>query len=160
MTYAAKTTVAPEASRVEIERTLFRYGASSFMYGWSGNQAIVGFVAGGRQVKFVIGMPDPADKRFTHYTRQGSPYEYERTESAARNEYEQAVRQRWRALALVIKAKLEAVEAGIATLEDEFLAYTVLPDGSTAGEFLRPQIDRAYESGEMPSLLPALGSGH
>lgn len=40
-------------------------------------------------------------------------------------EWEQACRQAWRALALVIKAKLEAVDAGIVTFEEEFMAQIV-----------------------------------
>jgi hypothetical protein len=70
---------------------------------------------------------------------------------------EVARRQRWRALALAIKAKLEAVESGIATFEEEFMAYIVLPDGQTVGEFLSPQIEAAYSSGRMPPLLPGIG---
>jgi hypothetical protein len=68
------------------------------------------------------------------------------------------VRQRWRALALVIKAKLEAVEAGISSVEDEFLSFIMLPNGSTVGEWVQPQIERVYESGSMPALLPGSGS--
>lgn len=66
-------------------------------------------------------------------------------------------RQRWRALALAIKAKLEAVETGIATFEEEFLNYIVLPDGVTVGEFIRPQIETAYATGTMPKMLPGIG---
>ena len=62
---------------------------------------------------------------------------------------------------LVIKAKLEAVTAGISTIETEFLANIVLPDNTTAGEWILPQIDQAYRNGAMPPLLPAAGhSGH
>ena len=64
------------------------------------------------------------------------------------------MRQRWRALALVIKAKLEAVEADITTLEAEFLAHIALPSGATVGEWVGPQLDAVYGSGEMPALLP------
>ena len=70
---------------------------------------------------------------------------------------DQACRQRWRALLLVIKTKLEAVSAGISTLEEEFLANIVLPNNTTAGEWMIPQIDRAYRTSEMPALLPAAG---
>ena len=56
---------------------------------------------------------------------------------------------------LVIKAELEAVTAGISTIETEFLANIVLSDNTTAGEWMLPQIDRAYRTGEMPPLLPA-----
>lgn len=151
--YAAKTTVSSEASRAEIERILQRWGATSFMYGWDADRAVIGFVFQDRQIRFVITMPDRNDRRFTHHSRGV------RTPDAAYKEWEQACRQRWRALALVIKAKLEAVESGIAEVEDEFLAYIVLPDGSTAGQWMRPQIAVAYDTGAMPSVLPALGPG-
>jgi hypothetical protein len=158
--YAENTNVSVEASRAEIERTLTRYGASSFMYGWTGEAAIVQFIAEGRHVKFILKLPDRNDKRFTHFKR-GTRYvtQVPRTPEAALKEWEQGCRQRWRALALCIKAKLEAVESGISTFEDEFLAQIVLPDGKTAGEWLRPQVDEAYRTGSMPAMLPALGTG-
>lgn len=146
--YASKTTVAADRSRAEIERTLVRYGASSFGYGWEDERAIIMFRAHERRVRFVFPVPDPSDDEFVYHSR-GT-----RSRAAAEAAYEQAVRQRWRALALVIKAKLEAVETGIVTFEDEFLAHLVLPDGQTAGDWLRPQVARAYETGAMPSLLP------
>lgn len=68
------------------------------------------------------------------------------------------MRQRWRALALVIKAKLEAIESGITTVDAEFLAHLVLPDGRTYGEFALPQIDEVYRSGAMPPLLPGVAA--
>src|SRR5262245_44396717 len=76
---------------------------------------------------------------------------------AAFKEWEQACRQRWRALALAIKAKLEAVESGIATFEEEFLAYVVMPDGQTVGQHVLPNVERAYSTGQMPPLLSAIG---
>ena len=51
---------------------------------------------------------------------------------------EEACRQRCRALLLIIRAKLEAVESGITTLEIEFLANILLPDGGTVGQWLSP----------------------
>jgi hypothetical protein len=72
---------------------------------------------------------------------------------------EQAVRQRWRALALVIKAKLEAFESGIETFEQAFLANILLPDGQTVGQWMVPQVEQAYLTGTMPGLLPMLGDG-
>ena len=58
-------------------------------------------------------------------------------------------------MALIIKAKLEATETGITSFEEEFLAYMVLPDNSTVGGVLLPQLERTYETGDMPPLLPA-----
>jgi hypothetical protein len=148
--FAATTSVTASASREEIERTLTRYGADQFAYGWQDNAAMVAFRMEGRHVKFVLAMPARDERRFTHHSRGA------RTPDAAAKEFDQAVRQRWRALALVIKAKLEAVESGISVFEDEFLANIVLPDGSTAGDFMRPQIHEAYRIGSMPALLPML----
>jgi hypothetical protein len=153
--YAADTTVNSEASRAEIERTLRRYGADSFAYGWDREQAMVGFRMNDRQVKFMLPMPDRQAREFTHTEAR----RYRRSEAAAEAQYEKAIRQRWRALALVIKAKLEAVESGITEFESEFLAHIVLPDGRTAGEWLSPQIEHAYETGQMPAMLPALEAG-
>ena len=69
---------------------------------------------------------------------------------------EQACRRRWwPTLLLIIRAKLEAVEPGITTLESEFLANPVLPNGGAGGEWLAPQIDPAYATGRMPPMLGA-----
>lgn len=148
--YAEKTEVGSEKSRAEIERTLTRYGATSFMYGWDQTGALVGFKARGRLIRFKLPLPSRDDFRLSPARRTV------RTRQAQDAAYEQAVRQRWRALALVVKAKLEAVEAGISTFEDEFLAWTMLPDGSTASEWMQPQIDDAYVTGRMPAVLPGL----
>lgn len=67
--------------------------------------------------------------------------------------YDQALRQRWRAMYLVIKAKLEAVESGIVSFEEEFAVYTVLPDGKTVGQHVLPSIEQAYEANTVPLLL-------
>jgi hypothetical protein len=151
-TYANKTEVNSERSRSEIERTLKRYGATAFMYGTRDNLAAVQFEVKGRRILFRLELPDPADRTFTY----SSTGRVKRTQSAAHDAWEQACRQRWRALALVIKAKLEAVEAGISSFELEFLPYTVLPNGATVGDWALPQIERALASGVMPPMLPML----
>lgn len=151
--YAADTEVASDRSRAEIERTLRRYGASAFAYGWDRTMASVMFEMAGRQVRLQIPMPDPASDEFT-LTPTGRRT---RSPGAAEQAYEQAVRQRWRALALVIKAKLEAVASGITTVEQEFLAHIQLPDGSTVGDWAAPQLAIAYERGTMPALMPGGG---
>jgi len=104
-------------------------------------------------VKFVIPLPDPDSPEivFTPARR------YKRTKEQQAEAIEQAVRQRWRALALVIKAKLEAVDAGVTTVEEEFLAHIMLPDGSTVSEWVAPQLKQVYAGGTMPALLPGAG---
>jgi len=143
--YAAETSVSTEASRMEIERTLRRYRADAFAYATEGMKASIMFRMAGRDVRFVLNLPDPEDREFTQHSRGA------RTAEAAEKAWEQACRQRWRALALVIKAKLEAVSAGITTVEDEFLAHTLLPNRQTVSEWVQPQMAVAYESGAMPS---------
>jgi len=150
MPYAENTSVSPEKSRAEIERILTRYGASAFSYGYEGSRAMVAFQAEGRFVRFEVVTPPLEDFRLA----PGRGYRV-RSESQQRAAQEKAIRQRWRALALVIKAKLESIESGIESFDEAFMPHILLPDRTTAGDWLKPQIDRAYETGEMPDLLPA-----
>ena len=153
--FASQTEVSPEKSRAEIERNLLRYGADQFMYGLRAEAAMIAFRAHGRNIRFILPMPRPDEQRFTHKKdHYGYPRKLGSAQAAAK--WDQEIRSRWRALALVIKAKLEAVESGIAEFEDEFLAHVVLPNGQTMGDHARPLIARAYESGTMPPLLPHL----
>lgn len=148
--YAQNTSVSVEASEAEIKRTLTRYGATGYMSGFQGSQNIVAFELNARRVKFVLVLPDRDAEEFQH-TPGGRR---RRDREAAYKAWEQACRASWRALALVIKAKLEAVETGITCFEDEFMAHIVLPNGRTVGEWMQPQIEAAYSHGKMPPLLP------
>ena len=150
-TYARKTETSVESSRMEIERTLTRYGADHFAYMNSPDKAVIGFQIKHLRVRFDIPMPARDDRQFTHYTRGHSTFA--RTESAAFDTWQQACRQRWRALALVIKAKLEACECGIAQFEEEFLAYILMPDGRRVGDHAIPAIAAAVDGKPMPPLL-------
>lgn len=55
--YAANTDVSSDRSRAEIERTLERYGARQFIYGWDQDRALVGFVLNDREIRFVLPLP-------------------------------------------------------------------------------------------------------
>jgi len=116
--YAEKTDVSSDRSRSEIEKTLARYGANKFMYGWEDGRAIVCFEMNSKRVRFELPLPDRNDREITHTPGR----DLERTPPQQAKEYEQRVKQKWRALCLVIKAKLEATETGITTFEEEFLA--------------------------------------
>lgn len=152
-TYAADTSVDSAKSRAEIERTLERYGAEQFGYATTPGKAMVEFFMVNRRVRFVIGLPDKNEKRFTHTDTgklRGNP-------ETVRAAYEQAIRQKWRALALVVKAKLEAVESGISEFEQEFGMNIVLPDGRTVYDHTQPSIAQAYATGKVPSMLQIEG---
>ena len=159
--YASDTSVSVEKSRAEIEKLLVRFGASSFAYGWKDGSAIVEFVCGDRRVRFTMKLPSKFDKEFTTRLRYGR--EAKNTPEQAEELWEQACRSYWRALVLLIKAKLAAVEAGITEFEDEFLSHIVVPAAggrtTTAGEWLKPQLADAYSGDGGLRKLPLLPSG-
>ena len=148
-TYASNTDVSSSRSREEIEKTLMRYGATDFAYGWNETRALLGFVINGRQVRFVLPMPDRKSSEFTLTPAK----RFRRTPEEAAKAYEQAVKAKWRSLFLVIKAKLEAVSAQIVTFEQEFGMHMVLPDGQTVAEYVVPMVAQAYAEGKVPPML-------
>jgi hypothetical protein len=147
MKYAESTSVPVEKSKIEIERVLRRYGATCFASGWDDARATVLFEAHKKRIKFIL--PLPPKEEYTKTPEGRTRHKPEIVEAA----WEQGCRSRWRALCLIIKAKLEAVQSGVSLFEQEFAVHTVLPNGSTVGEMIVPQIDEAYRTGKMPPLL-------
>jgi hypothetical protein len=146
--YAEGTTVPVEKTRAEIERLLYRHGASQLglVSDTERGLAFVLFTIEGRQVRLRVPLP-----RLEDFAKDG--HRIVPKEVQVRR-WEQASRERWRAVLLVCKAKLELVELGLSSVEREFLADIALPNGQTVGEFLRPQLQEAYGTGHMPPLLP------
>jgi hypothetical protein len=126
--YAKRTRISPERTRLDIETLMRKRGADQFFSGADSDRAILAFRVQGRHIRFVLPIGGQLN--------------------------EQQIRTRWRALWLVVKARLEAIEVGITTLEEAFLAETVLPDKKTVAETMLPQIEDAYRDGRMPPLLP------
>jgi hypothetical protein len=149
MKYAAKTEVSVEKSRGEIEKTLTRYGATKFAYFMEKDKACIAFEVEERRIRFILPLPSRGEDSI-RLDRWG----YVASDKTIEGRWQQASRQRWRALCLAIKAKLEWVETGIVTIEEEFLPYIVTQNGKTVAELLMPQLDKIYESGKMPKLLP------
>lgn len=144
--YAAQTDVPVSRSRDEIERTLTRFGATAFAYmSASDGKVAVQFEIEGLRVMMRLQLPARQDFR---YDSRGKV----RTDSAIERDWEQACRQRWRTLAAGVKAKLALVDDGVSTIEAEFLAGVLLPDGSTVGERMEPRLREIASSGTMPSL--------
>ncbi len=153
--FAQDTSVSVERSRAEIESTLAKYGANRFGYMTDESRAMIGFVMNGKAIKFTLPLPDQSEERFQIQTyrragivRKGNANSPE----MARRLWEQACRSRWRSLNLCIKAKLEAVAAGITTFETEFLAHIVTPGGQTIGQRMLPQLDAMVRDGRTPVL--------
>jgi hypothetical protein len=148
MAYAENTSVPVEKSRAEIEKLLARHKCQKFLAGVDHEQhvAMVQFQAHNRIIKFELQLPNPADPKFKKIKNSY----LQRSAAGVAKAVEQEERTRWRALLLVIKAKLEAVESGIATFEDEFLAHVLLPNQQTVGEYVGPMVAQIYETGRMP----------
>jgi len=148
MAYATTTQVPVERSRAEIEQLLARHHCTKFATGidHDAHHATVQFFAHNRHVKFEITLPDPRDPKY----KQIKNRYLQRTQSGVDKLIAQDTRTRWRALLLVIKAKLEAIESGIATFEDEFLAHVLLPNQETVAEYIGPMVAQMYETGRMP----------
>jgi hypothetical protein len=152
--FAEGTKVPAERTKAEIERLLDNHHAEQ--YGVFSDRekgvSVVTFKLGGRLLKFDVWHPDPAA---SEQTAAGNWRSVEQLRHAVAAEE----RRLWRSLLLRIKAKLEAIASGDTTIDDEFLAYVVLPDGRTMMEAMAPKLDAAYASGQMPELsfLPAKG---
>lgn len=125
--YAEDTKVPVERSRAELEQLILRHGASQITLGVDTDQglALVQFRIGERYVRM----------RFEVSKKP------------------QEARRKWRQMLLITKAKLELVADGGSTIEREFLADVMLPNGTTVGEALAPQLVGAYKNGKMPPLL-------
>lgn len=138
--YAKGTSVPVERSKAEVERLLQRAGATEFQSGWSADFASVVFRINGTRI--MVGLPMPPLSEYAH--RRGR--------TAAEAAYAQEQRRRWRCLVLIVKAKLEYIASGLSTVEKEFFSDVVLPNGSTLGDALIPQLE-AIQSGRL--ALPA-----
>lgn len=145
--YAKSTVVPVERSRAEIEATLRRFKATAFMYGMDETKAVIGFTARERNIRFVLPMPTREEMRKNPDSGRL------RTTLQIDAAMEQETKRRWRSLLLMIKAKLEGIDSGIVTFEDEFAMHFVMPDGRTVGETILPAIEQGYALGTVPSLL-------
>lgn len=142
--YAEKTSVPIDRSQAEIKKILGKYNATHFAFAEGPGNAMIMFEMQGRRIMFKLPLPQ----------RQHSA----NATQASIKTYDQLCRSRWRSLVLGIKAKLECVASEITTLEQEFMAHIVLPNGQTVGDVMHDQIDSAYKNNKMPPLL-GMGAG-
>lgn len=148
MAYARDTKVSVSQSEIQIKALLRKHGATTILIGDSPDMIAVQFAMHDRHIRFVIPIPSLEDDEIK-FTDSGKV----RDQTARQTRLKQVMRQRYRLLFLVVKAKLEAVASGVIAFEDEFLAHTIMSDGKTVGEWAKPQIARMYETGDMPPLL-------
>jgi hypothetical protein len=138
LSYAYGTKVEVAASRAEIEGLLSRHGAKRIMASWDGE-------TGDGWVLFQMG---------ERYYRLDAPPREVGTRDPA-----QVYRERWRALLLITKARLEIVRSEGSTFEQEFLPYAMLADGkTTVRDQIEPALGEMYRTGVMGNLLPDFGA--
>ena len=105
--YAEKTTVAAATTQIQIQAIVQRYGGEELTISLKDGHALLGFRLGGRAIRLTLPLPRAGGSQFTSYAR--GMWTYERAPAQAQKLWEQACRANWRALLLVVRAKLEAV---------------------------------------------------
>lgn len=139
--FAEGTSVPATRTQGEIAALVERYGASQFSSGWMANQSAVSFAVNGRLVRFVVPMPTLEDARAQMKMPRGCWGRQYIADAAVAKWRDAEVRRLWRCLLLAIKSKLETVESGIATFDEEFLAHIVTDNQMTIIERLRVSSD-------------------
>lgn len=130
--YAERTKVSPMQTLMQIQAELKKAGASQFML-LSDDESMsegIAFKRSGISYHMSVAVPD--EKRRAPLLR---------------------------ALLLIVKAKIVAVDSGVRSFEEEFLSDVLLPDNTTYGKRAVADIRRALESGHMPKALPMPGRG-
>jgi hypothetical protein len=148
--YATKTTVSPAKSQSEIMETFERFGIKEHAVFKGENITAIAFARNGLQYRMTVTMPSPTDKVFVEGVRTRTPLQIQAA-------YESEVRRRWRSLALLIKAKIVAIEDGISGFEQEFLSHVVVGNDRTLGDSVIPALRNAASTGQIPSSLPIPG---
>lgn len=133
--YAKNTKVTASRSKVQVQELLVNYGIDEFFFGTSPRGEGVGFKYDGKVYKHNVPMPNRNDFR-------------------NETQHNQAIRQRWRIFYMSLKMKLEEVQDGGISFEDQFLSMMTLPDGSTVADFMKlPENVEKLNEAEMPKLL-------
>ena len=148
MAYANNTTVAVSKSQDQIRTMLIGFGVEAFgTMEEPGKGAAIGFKLDGLAYRINLPLPDVKAFRLTEVQQ------YERSDADAIRHWEKACRSKWRALHLVIKAKIEAVNAEISNFEVEFLPFIICADGQTMWQQALPKIEEYRLSGGKSRLM-------
>lgn len=116
--FAKRTTVPIEKSLMEIRRVLDRYGAT---------ETSITLVGGKKGLSFKM--------RDSHSGWRGVRISIAESSREAQKE-----RQQWRALVMLLRAKLESIALNVTTFEQEFLPYIQLSETRTVGDVIIPQV--------------------
>lgn len=150
MAYAEGTTVPESKSRGEVEALLRKHGAGAMVVASDETRVIIRTVHTGSGWHLEFTLPLPTVDDFPAKGRNNKAIDREARVAKER-------RRRWRALLLCLKAKFEAIETGITTFEEEFLAHTIVPETDKPfGPWATQQLHNAYKGLPGPMRLPGL----
>lgn len=168
--YASGTEVPVERSKAELDSLLGKHGATQrgVMSDEDRGIACAIFTIKARQYRLELPLPKP--ETFPNTSKldweqeitcpQGwNKWTVQQRRAWVEGKIDQATRERWRAVVLLVKAKLEIVSIGLSSVEKEFLADLVLPNGQRMHAAVALRIEEAYLSGAMPRLLLGPGGG-
>ena len=163
--YAEGTSVPVDRSKGEIDALLSKHGATQrgIVADDADGRAMVAFVIGGRHYRLDLPMPKLSDMpdptkgtwqlpKGTAVHARWNAWSPEQRRAHLRDQLDQRCRERWRAVVLMLKAKLELVRIGVSTVEKEFMSDLVIR-GRTVGQMLEEQMEQLLQ-GEAPRLLP------
>jgi len=145
--FAETTSVPVERTRAQLDALLAKHGASeraTYVDDKTGLAAVQCRLQE-RMIRFEVRVPQDIE---VPHRRRGKSREQWRRERLAQLE-----RQSWRRLLLLVTAKLEAIADGITTVEREFLADILLPDGRPVHLLVADSLEESYRTGKTPRLL-------
>ena len=143
MAYAEGTNVPVERSEAEIKRVLQKYGSEKIGIMSEPTKATIYFSVKGRDVQLVIPL-----------VRKGDPFPGKKGYVWNEKSAEAETRRRWRVMVLTLKAMLEAIDSGITTFDQVFLAHVVIPGtGRTIGDEIVPKLPELCEGASLRALL-------
>jgi hypothetical protein len=150
--YAEGTTTSVNVSRNEIETLVRKFGAYQILAYEDRDRAIVQFTAHDRRIRLTLSIPSDESLSKTETGRR-------RSVGSLAEARDKEMKRLWRALVLLVRAKITAVNEQIVTFEEEFLANVVMADGRTVAEHTKEPIALSYKNGNVQTLLPDFSKG-
>lgn len=145
--FARTTTVPVNRTRAELLDLLANYGVRNDVgIATAGGRAVCQFLVDNRHIRITLPLPKPDHFATTSTGRA-------RSDQSAQQAYDQAERQVWRALLLIVKSALEAMSYGVLSIDQAFMPWLVLPDHQTVGDHIVPWVEHAYQTHDIPPLL-------
>lgn len=117
------TNVEVERTQMELAKMLRAYGADQFGFSEAPEQAELGFRKGTLAVRMRVPIKPMTEEAARAWARSRRSS----MDKAVAGRREQEARRVWRVLYWLVKSRMEAIEAGVETFEQAFLAHLLDP---------------------------------